>query len=664
MNVTELARRVNIPTEKLRDIIPQLGFDVGRRAIKVDDKIANAIIQKLNDPAVRAQFEEKEQQEEKDSSDRSRITLQEGVVQIPQEITVKDLAVQLKVPVAQLILTLMRNGIMAAQNEKIDYETAAIVAEDYGFAPQRISISEDEEGDGAGTLDVQLPVSPTQAVPRPPVVVVMGHVDHGKTKLLDAIRHTNIVDREHGGITQHIGAYQVEWNKNVVTFIDTPGHEAFSAMRSRGARVADIAVLVVAADDGVQPQTIEAITHIRRAELPFVVAINKVDKPEANPDRVKQELADVQVIPEEWGGDIPMVPVSALKGTGIDALLDLLLLVRDMHRDAITADPDIPAVGTIIESHVDKGEGPVATLLVQHGVLKKGDVVQVGDTYGSIKSMRNFRGEVLESASPSTPAKILGLKAVPKVGDIAAVVADIREAKQMLKKKRKRKSTIPEVARAKLVRQKKEATETVKVIIKADVLGSLEAVMEALEPVEFQSGEALQVVQKGLGAFTEADAMSAADQGALLVGFNVSVPAAVKEYVRDHSVSLQTFSVIYDLVDWIKERVEAVLPAETVREDVGTARIVKVFRKEGADVIAGGKVRSGKIVSGLSCDIMRKGKKIAEAQIVELHSGKEDVREVVEGQECGIHMKGYGGIEPQDEIVVFHKEERKQTIQL
>lgn len=667
MNITELARRVKIPTEQLKDIIPQLGFDVGRRAIKIDDRVAREIIHKLDNPAVREKFLVSTPADRQPSQNEATagVHLKEGVVQIPDSITVKDFAVQLHIPVTQLILTLMRNGVMAAQNEKIDFETASIVAEDFGFTPERILVT--EESDDAHVFEATESLAHARAsagaVPRPPVVVVMGHVDHGKTKLLDAIRKANVVAEEHGGITQHIGAYQAQHAGRLMTFIDTPGHEAFTAMRSRGARVADIAVLVVAADDGVQPQTIEALSHIQRAALPFIVAINKMDKEGADINRVKQGLADVNVLAEDWGGSVPTVPLSALRGTGIDDLLEVVLLVADLHKESISADPALPALGTVIESRIDKGEGPVATVLVQSGTLHQGDTIQVGDVYGKIKAMHDFHGLRLEQAPPSMPARILGLKSVARVGDVLKAVDPVEAAKSMRKKKKLK--GVPEVAQARLIAQEEmTGQKKVNILVKADVLGSLEAILEALEPIMRQSGKSLHFIAKGLGAITESDIFKASEHRAKIIGFNVSVMPAAEETARVKGVDINIYTVIYHLVDEIKAQVEAALPPEVVRTELGTVKVLKVFRAGKHDSVLGCSVQAGRVVPKSLFEIRRHTKFIGRGELAELQAGKEAVAEVVEGQECGMRVTRVNEVQPGDMLSFYTEEKRPRTIHL
>jgi translation initiation factor IF-2 len=438
MNVTELARKIGITPSKLREIMPQLGFDIGARAIKVDPKMAAAILEKLSDPLVRKKYLEEVASSEprklvKDKDEEKEVP--EKLVRIPEKITVKELARRMGIPATNLMLELMKNGVMASLNQNIDFETASIIAEDLGMKTEKSS----EQG-LVENIDYKklLNIDYKTAQPRPPIVVVMGHVDHGKTKLLDVIRQTNIMEGEAGGITQHIGAYQVEKNGRLLTFLDTPGHEAFSAMRSRGAQVADIAILLVAADDGVQPQTIEAVAHIRQAEMPFIVAINKIDKADANVDKVKSDLANIGLTPEDWGGKTICVEISAKKNINIPELLEALFLVADIYQDKIVANIDVPAVGAIIESHIDKGEGPVATVLVHNGILKKGDLVQIGDLSGKIRMMKNWKGEIVDETTPSMPARILGLKGVPAVGEILKVIRDRKELRKLGRFKKKK----------------------------------------------------------------------------------------------------------------------------------------------------------------------------------------------------------------------------------
>ena len=483
MNVTELARKLRMHPEELKTRLPELGFDVGMRAIKVDDRIAQKIIQQW--PILRRQIEKKRQmeKEEKIAEDVRKVAEAAPPVKIPAVVTVRDFALRLGLPVTRVIQELMKNGILASLNERLDFETASIVAEDLGFRVER----EEEESGVALVVEDRIRAlveaeEKDKLVARPPVIVVMGHVDHGKTKLLDFIRKTNVMAGEAGGITQHIGAYQATKNGRLITFVDTPGHEAFTAMRSRGARIADIAILVVAADDGVQPQTKEAVNIIKAAGIPFAVAINKIDKPDADPERVKRELSEVEVIPEEWGGKVSMIPISAKTGAGIDKLLEIILLIADLEKEKIVANPERRAVGTVIESHVDKGEGPVATVLIQAGTLRAGDDLAVGTSlYGRVRAMKDFRGAIVKSALPGTPVRIIGIKVAPSVGDIVEVPENAKELERVRPAKAAgEKMATVERRAAVLETEETKAVATVNLVLRADVLGSLEAVITSL----------------------------------------------------------------------------------------------------------------------------------------------------------------------------------------
>src|SRR3989338_8892851 len=593
MNVTELARRVRIPTQRLKEVLPELGFDIGMRAIKVDDRAAQAIIEKLSHPDVRARILMPRTAEVEEHADAAVST--SDAIAIPAKILVKEFAGLLGLPVTKVIVELMKQGVMAAQNQSIDFETASIIAGDLGRkvvrAPEQALHTSRHEAQEEKLLALLKTDDGEVLVARPPVVVVMGHVDHGKTTLLDAIRKTNVTAQEHGGITQHVGAYQVMVPPHQeparsqgilrsaqddfaaarkITFIDTPGHEAFTAMRSRGARVADIAVLVVAAEDGVQPQTIEALTHIQRAALPFIVAINKIDKTGANPERIKQDLANLNVVGEDWGGKVPFIEISAKKGTNMPELLDLVLLVADIEKDQIRANPGRPAIGTIIESHVDQGAGPVATVLVQTGTLRTGDLVNVGDAYGKVKAMKDFKGMAVAVAPPSMPARILGLKSLPRVGDILEVTDDPAQFKQKMRDTKPKKRPIrfggppPNVTMAKPADSEEEKEEAapslpeVHLLIRADVLGSLEAIHEALQTLRHPEVEAT-IIQQGLGPVTEADVLSAEASGACIMGFNVSASPTALELAKDKGVEVRTFTIIYELVDEVKKLMEQLL---------------------------------------------------------------------------------------------------------
>jgi len=687
MNVSELARRLKMTTHDLRAIIPFLGFDVGQRAVKVDGKVANEILRILSNPATRNQYLQKinerpDEEEEKVVADTIK---QDGVLEIPETLSVKEFSELIKMPVTKVILLLMKNGVMAAQNERIDFETASIIAQDLGFTTKQSNSQTvwcREEVDVRKELQTTL--RGKRACIRPPVVVVMGHVDHGKTTLLDAIRHAHVVDREAGGITQHIGAYQVtvksktepssrtsetsgeihrlnqedrSLERRTICFIDTPGHEAFTAMRSRGAKIADIAILVVAADDGVQPQTIEALSHIQRANIPFLVAINKMDKDEANPERVKKELADTGVIPEDWGGSVPFVQIAAKKGMGIDHLLDVVLLVADMHKDTIVADPAGQVIASVIEAHVDKGEGPVITALVQNGTLKIGDLVIAGSVYGKVRSMRSDVGTLVSEAPPSMPVRLFGMKGLPLVGDVLKTV-DPEQWKAAARGYRK-----PEVSEMVSFERRQVAEESdapsIAVVVKADVLGSIEALKEAFEKVE-QRGVVIEIHRKGLGVINERDIEEAVATGSVVFGFNVAINREANMLARDKGVEVVLSRVIYDLVSVLEQKAEALVGPRVVTKTIGTAVVKALFRQERTSAIVGCQVLSGIIRQNALLTLSRNNESLGECKIIELQSAKMNVSEVAEGAECGLKISIPCPIRMNDILTAYVKEERKR----
>ncbi|MEK9151864.1 MAG: translation initiation factor IF-2, partial [Patescibacteria group bacterium] len=532
MNISELARRLRTNPDELREKLPLLGFDVGKRAIKVDDRLVQKITDKWYELQKRNQLKAKYQREEIIKEAAANIVQK---VELPKIITVREFAALLSLPINIVIGELMKNGILASLNERIDFETASIVAEDLGYQVSSKAESTavvEEIGMSADKLKEQIGgEGEANLKARPPVVVVMGHVDHGKTQLLDTIRKTNVVKGEAGGITQHIGAYQVEKKGRRITFIDTPGHEAFTVMRSRGARIADIAILVVAADEGVQPQTVEVIKIIEAAKLPLVVALNKIDKPNVDIQLVKKQLADHNLIAEDWGGKTVMAQVSGKTGQGIDELLEMILLVADLEKEKIRANPERRAVGTVIESHIDKGEGPVGTMLVQNGTLRVNDHLAAGGSlYGRVRAMKDWNGDAVRQAGPGTPVKILGFKSAPQVGDIIAVPAEVGELKKAKKQHTVEKAVIR--ATVQTDEQKEEGKKFLNVVLKADALGSLEAITGQIEKMRNpEVGVAL--IGKGLGNITENDILRAEGAGGVVMGFNVVATREAEILARD-----------------------------------------------------------------------------------------------------------------------------------
>lgn len=654
MNVTELARRLRVPTKELLDILPQVGFDIGRRAIKVDDRIANKIIQQWS--ALYAKYREQHQAAEETAI--AQVAMGPSgprTVTLPSLIRVRDFAEKLGLPLPKVMGQLMKNGVLSAMNEYIDFDTASVIAQDFGFetAADTTSAEETTETTTAEKLKELLTETDSkQLKSRPPVVVVMGHVDHGKTKLLDAIRSTNVIDTESGGITQHIGAYQVEKSGRMITFIDTPGHEAFTTMRSRGARIADIAILVVAADDSIQPQTKESIKIIKSAGLSMIVAINKIDKPDANPERVKQDLASLELLPEEWGGKTICVPISAKQGTGIDELLAMILLVADTEREKIMANPNRQAVGTIIEARVDKGEGPVATVLVQNGTLHRGDLITIsGSYYGKIRAMKSFTGEPVESAGPSTPVRILGLKVAPGVGDVLEVTAEV-ERKEKVKKYQLTEQSVASTKTVEIKDAEKSTVQALNFVIKADVLGSLDAIINTF--TKFEHPElAINIVGKGLGNISDGDIERAVASQAVVYGFHVKPTAAADLLAKEKGIEIKLYDVIYQLFDDVHDRLQEMLRPEVTRTDVGRLKVLAVFYKDKTSMVVGGQVVKGVAAVNVKADIMRDDTKLATGTITELQANKVAVNEVEHGHECGLRFEGKTVIEPGDIVEMY-----------
>lgn len=669
MNVTELARQLRVDTKQLLDILPEYGFDIGKKAIKVDDKIAAKIVKQWK--YIKRDLDKKRQEELEERKKKEReLRKQSGhAVDIGEYITVREFADRLGLSITEVITELMKNGILANQNQDIDFDTAAIMADQFGFTAQReVGSDTAVEEKREEALEAALAHS-TTLEPRPPVIVVMGHVDHGKTKLLDTIREENVVEGEAGGITQHIGAYQAIWkdpksgDERLLSFIDTPGHEAFTVMRSRGAKVADIAILVVAADDGVKPQTDEVIQIIRAAGMPFVVALNKIDKETADPDRVLGELAQRNIVAEEWGGTVPVVRISAKEKINIDGLLDVLLLVADMHADTIQADPSVAAVGTVIESHKDKHMGPVVTVLVQSGTLKRGDELVVNnEIYGKVRAMRAHNGDDIETAPPSTPVQIIGFKVAPTVGDIL----DNTNADQAEKIDVRQKQLAQTGAQKQRVNIHAEhnidGKHTLNLVIKADVLGSLEAIIGSLEKMNYAE-VGIKIVGKGLGNVTEDDVNKAEASGAAVIGFNVSPTPTAEETMRDKHISFHKYSIIYDLIDWVKDELEALLDAETIVTELGAMTVLAVFRTDKKAMTIGGRVETGKAVSGVKVRVKRNGEILGRGVAAELQQGRSATKEIPSGTEFGMRYEGKVIIEKGDTIEFYTEEDKARTLE-
>jgi translation initiation factor IF-2 len=588
-----------------------------------------------------------------------------GAIELPSTITVKDLAELLGVNPADVIRELIKSGIFATINQLIDRDTASLVASELGYeiaeavAPAVAGTAADGEGEAPAeeaTKEVLFEEDdPSALQPRAPIVTVMGHVDHGKTSLLDAIRTTEVAAGERGGITQHIGASEVEKDGRRVVFLDTPGHEAFTAMRARGARVTDIAVVVVAADDGVMPQTLEAIHHARAAKVPIVIALNKIDKPDANPDRVKTELSEANVIVEEYGGDTPLVQVSAKTRVGLDELIEMILLVADLQE--LKANPKRRAVGTIVEAELDKGRGPVATAIVQTGTLRVGDVIVVGETFGKVRALENSLGKRVTKAGPSSAVVVLGLADVPQAGDTLRAVVDEKEARTMVESRRAAaaakggdgsgRATLEDLYRQIQAGQAKE----LRIILKADVSGSLGAITHALE--QLSSDEVrINVLHEAAGDITDNDIMLAAASDAIVVGFNTRVTETARRAAESEGVDIRTYDIIYKLTDDIDAALKGLLEPEVVEVIEGRAEVRQVIRIGKGTVIAGSYVTDGRIVRG-GARIWRGGRIVATDRIDSLRRFRDDVREVATGFECGIGLAGFHDLQEGDIIECF-----------
>ena len=582
-----------------------------------------------------------------------------GVIEIPQSLTVKELADLLQVSPAQVIKELLNNGIMANINQSIDYETAAIVAQDMGFETKELLIDEEALIEGVGPEQEKPVEDASSLVPRPPVVTIMGHVDHGKTSLLDAIRQTNVTAREAGGITQHIGAYQVEIHGQKITFLDTPGHEAFTAMRARGAQATDVAILVVAADDGVMPQTQEAIDHARAANVPIIVALNKIDKPNASPDSVKQQLADTGLLVEEWGGNIVCVPVSAKKKQGIEHLLEMILLVAEMAE--LKANPSGSARGVIVEGELDKARGPVATMLVQRGTLKVGDNLVAGQVSGKVRAMFNDRGKGLKKAEPSTPVKILGLSDVPQAGDTFEVVADEKTARLIASNRAKnRQAEIAAQQRAVslddlFAQIQAGQVKELDIILKTDVQGSIDPIRSSLERLSDENVK-VKIIHKGTGNITESDVLLAQASKAIIIGFNVRTEPGARKAADVGKVDLRHYDVIYNLVDDVKNALQGMLEPTYIEVVDGRAEIRQLFKVGKGEMIAGSVVLEGKITRGDFARVLRNDKLIFDGKVGSLRRFKDDVKEVATGYECGIGIEGFNELQPGDVIEAYRKE--------
>lgn len=584
---------------------------------------------------------------------------------LPYSISVRDLAEKMEASPIQVIKVLMANGVMASINQNVDFDTAAVVASELGFEPELEKIEEEEEPEAKGEVPFWRRVISDEdeedLQPRPPVVTMLGHVDHGKTSLLDAIRKTNVAGGEEGGITQHIGAYQIDHEGRKITFLDTPGHAAFTSMRARGAQGADIVVLVVAADDGVMPQTREAANHAKAARVPIVVALNKMDLPSANPELAKQQLSEIGLVPDEWDGDTIVVPVSATKMQGLDDLIEAILLVADNQE--IKANPDGEVLGTVVEAELDKFRGVMATLLLQNGTIEVGDTILAGKAHGRIKAMFDFHGSQIKKAGPSTPIAVMGLNDVPRAGDVFRVVDSEKEARAIvdeMENEEGQQTTTPKVSLEDLFERLQAGEEQeLRLIVKADVQGSLEPIVNSLEELgEKQSEVSINVLHQETGNITESDIMLATASDAVVIGFAVDADNAAQRLAETEGVSIRLYTIIYRLIEDVEKAIKGMLEPEMVERTIGRAKVLATFTVSRFKVAAGCRVIDGEIRRNGKIRVIRNSKVIFDGDIGSLKRGKDDVRDVREGFECGIALKQFHDFDEGDLLECYVIEEQ------
>ncbi len=665
IRVYELAKQLQLSSKELMKILSELGVEIKSHMSTISEKEAKTVKELLKEGQERDKPSAKPKQPKtkpegaegaggKKHKPKKHKPEVKKVIEIDEKITVSDLAELLQIPATQIIKKLIPLGIMAGLNQNIDGSTAIDIGKGFGF---EVLIKKQEiEQDYL----VEEKEDPAKMLPRSPVVTVMGHVDHGKTSLLDRIRKTKVTEKEAGGITQHIGAYKVHIEEREIVFLDTPGHEAFTAMRARGAQVTDIAVLVVAADDGVMPQTVEAIDHVRAADVPLIVAINKIDKPSANADRVKQELADQGLVLEEWGGDTVGVLVSAHTGEGIDDLLEMILLVADMQD--LKANPDRNAVGAVVEAKLDRGRGPVATVLVQKGTLSIGDSIVVGAAYGKVRAMADDNGKGIRKAGPSTPVEVVGLSEVPGAGDMLVVTEDDRTARHIAQERRERiRNTLLKSAKRvtleDLFDQIKEGkVKELNVIIKADVHGSIEAIKQSIEKLS-NNEVRIKSIHGGVGAITETDIMLAAASNAIVIGFNVRPDSKAVQMASHEEVDIRTYRIIYDAINDLEAAIKGMLEPKYREVVIGKAEVRALFKVSAIGTIAGCYVLEGKIQRNSGIRVVRDGIVVFEGKLESLKRFKDDAREVTQGYECGISIESFNDIKEGDILECFIDQE-------
>ncbi len=653
LRLYELAKKLNMSSKELLEKLALNGEKYPSHFVQVEEE---EVMKSLGLSG--GKEGKKERKEKKEKGKRVEETSGKKKLLVPEGVTVREYAEMVGVSATEIIKRLMELGEMLTITQSMSPEAIEVISDSLGYEVEITSPYGEEE-----VVEEEMEEE-TELTEKPPVVTVMGHVDHGKTTLLDTIRKTDVARREHGGITQHIGAYQVTHDGKVITFIDTPGHEAFTAMRARGAKITDIAVLVVAADDGVMPQTIEAIDHAKAAGVPIIVAINKIDKPNANPEKVKQQMVEHGLVPEEWGGDTIFVPISAKLGENIDELLEMILLVAEVQE--LKANPQGRAKGVVIEAKLDRGRGPVATILVEKGTFFVGDAVLAGLSHGKIRALINDRGEMVEKAEPGTPVEVLGLSSVPEPGSEIFAVKDEKEARKIAEE-RALKLRVAEASRRRHIsleelfeKAKEGEVQTLNIVIKADVQGSLEAVRDALSKIKVEKVD-VNIIRAAVGGITEADVMLAAASNALIIGFNVRPDPQSKKLAAREGVEIRTYKVIYQLIEEMEAALKGMLAPEFEEADIGRVEVRKVFKISRVGVVAGCFVVEGKITRNAQVRLVRDGKIIYEGSVASLRRFKDDVSEVKEGYECGVRLENFQDIKVGDIIEVYEVVEKKPS---
>ncbi len=653
--IYELSKELGIESKDLLKILSDLGVNA-KSALNVIDEEVEEIIKELvtgkskeeNPPTTseHVQVKEKIKKEQEliesklqktENNEQKAVKEKEKVLIIQGSMRVKDVADALSVAPTELIMELLNMKILANVNQLLDPDVIKKLASKYGYKVEEIKPQ---------TIVKKKQLTPEEEArlkPRPPVVVVMGHVDHGKTTLLDAIRQTKVAEKEYGGITQHIGASMIEHNGRKIVFLDTPGHEAFTALRARGAQVTDIAVLVVAADDGVMPQTVEAINHAKAANVPIIMAINKIDKPDANPERVKQQLSEYGIIPEEWGGDTIMVPISAIRRQGIDQLLEMILLMADILE--LKADPDKPAKGTIIETKIDKGKGPVATVIIQEGTLKLRNVFVAGDVMGRVRTMVDDKGRPLKEAYPSWPVEISGFEELPQAGDILEVVPNEAVAEEILEERKKKKETSN-------IEVLGLGEKVLPLIVKADTQGSLEAILQTIDKLPTED-VTVKIIHSDVGGITESDVMLASASKGMIIGFNVRPDSRAHEAIAREKVIAKTYRIIYEIIDDLQNYIKGLKAPQIKEVIIGRGEVKATFNFPKVGTVAGVYVREGKIQRNAKVRLIRDGVVIYDGKIASLKRFKEDVTEVLTNFECGVGLENFGDIKPGDILEVY-----------